>query len=82
MIRLHCHSFDKVRSVQLVPPAINFDSWNFRGSPGMMEKLVEESKTKTSVVKECSTCGALREYLFLGDHVREFSNGKKEEKEG
>jgi hypothetical protein len=75
MSLFHSHKFDKIKSVQRIEPSIGGID-NFHVSTEIAKRILDKMEPRTSVVKECE-CGALEEYLFTGDHTKEFRHEKE-----
>lgn len=76
----HLHSWRRVKSASvilpLLPPIRDIDKLLLDTLLEDMwtDSIIDRTKIRTSVVKECE-CGDLREYIFEGDHTKEFSDG-------
>lgn len=78
---LHFHKFDKVVSVAILPVSdadyarikqiremdATMGYYTFKDE---IREALGNREIQTSVVKECASCGDLKEFIFYGDHSK------------
>lgn len=78
MSLFHRHQFTTIKSVKYLAPTIS----SIRGLEvhgiNVIDTILDAMKSKTSMVKECE-CGRLKEFVFNGDHTKEFEDEKKQQ---
>ena len=78
MSLFHRHQFARIKSVQyLAPTIVSIRELEVHGM-NVIDTMVDAMKPKTSVVKECE-CGRLKEFVFNGNHTKEFEDEKNQQ---
>ena len=78
MSLFHRHQFARIKSVRYLAPTISKISGLEVHGISVIDSMLDAMKPKTSVVKECE-CGVLKEFVFNGDHTKEFEDEKKQQ---